>query len=251
MSAARLEAATVRLAGRAVLDRASVTLAAGEMLGVVGPNGAGKTTLLRALVGLAKLETGAAELGGRPVARLSEAERAAQVAYLPQERRIAWSLPAWRIAALGALDLPAPAARAAAMAALARVGVADLADRGVLEMSGGERGRVLLARLLATRAPVLVADEPISGLDPDAQLMALALLREEAAAGRSVIVTLHELTLAAQACDRLLVLRGGRVVTDGPPLEALRPKVLKAVFRLDGALQETPAGLVLAARRAL
>jgi iron complex transport system ATP-binding protein len=249
-AAARLAGASVRLGERLALERASLSIAAGEVVGVVGPNGAGKTTLLRAMLGLAPLVAGAAELGDRPVARLSEAERAAAAAYLPQERRIAWSLPAWRIAALGAIDRPAPAAREAALAALARVGMAALADRGVLEISGGERGRVLLARLLATRAPLLVADEPAAGLDPDAQLLAVELLREEARAGRAVILTLHELSLAARCCDRLVVMRAGRIVTDGPPREALTPKVLRVVFGLDGALVETAAGLVLAARRA-
>jgi iron complex transport system ATP-binding protein len=249
-AAGRLDRAVVRLAGRAVLDGASLMVAPGEVLGVVGPNGAGKTTLLRALLGLAPLAAGAAELGGRPVAGLGEAQRAGLAAYLPQERRIAWSLPAWRIAALGAADRPAPAAAAAARAALARVGMSDLADRGVLEMSGGERGRVLLARLLATRAPLLVADEPTTGLDPDAQLLALELLREEAAAGRAVVVTLHDLTLAARSCDRLVVLKAGAVAADGAPTQALRPEILSQVFGLAGALQQTPAGLVLAARRA-
>ena len=116
-------------------------------------------------------------------------------------------------------------------------------------MSGGERARVLLARLLATRAPLLVADEPIAGLDPDAQLLTLDLLRAEAAAGAGVVVTLHDLSLAARCCDRLVVIDGGRVVSEGAPGVALAPDVLARVFRLDGALVETPAGPVLAARR--
>jgi iron complex transport system ATP-binding protein len=249
--AASLERALVRLAGRTVLDQATAAVRPGEVLGVVGPNGAGKTTLLRALLGLCPLAGGSASLAGRPVAGLREAERAALAAYLPQDRRVAWSLPAWRIAALGAIDRPASAARAAALEALSRVGIAALAERGVLEMSGGERGRVLLARLLVTRAPLLVADEPVAGLDPDAQFLALDLLREEAAVrGRAVIVTLHDLALAARACDRLIVLSAGRILADGPPLTALSPQVLHQVFGLDGALQDTPAGLVLAARRA-
>jgi len=124
-----------------------------------------------------------------------------------------------------------------------------LATRGVLDMSGGERARVLLARLLATRAPLLVADEPIAGLDPDAQLLTLDLLRAEAAAGAGVVVTLHDLSLAARCCDRLAVIDGGRVVSEGAPGVALSPEILARVFRLDGALVETSAGPVLAARR--
>jgi len=162
---------------------------------------------------------------------------------------LAWNLPARDVAALGAPDLPSEQALAVARERLERVGVAALADRGVLDMSGGERARVLLARLLATRAPLLVADEPVAGLDPDAQLLTLDLLRAEAAAGAAVVVTLHDLGLAARTCDRVLVLDRGRVASQGAPVEALSPGVLASVFRLDGALIDTPAGLVVAARR--
>jgi iron complex transport system ATP-binding protein len=231
------------------LDGASLSVTAGEVLGVVGPNGAGKTSLLRAGLGLMSLEAGEARLVGRPVDGLSPIERARLVGYLPQERRLAWNLPALEVAALGAPDLPPGEALAVARERLDRVGVSELADRGVLDMSGGERARVLLARLLATRAPLLVADEPVAGLDPDAQLLTLDLLRAQAAAGAAVVVTLHDLGLAARSCDRVLVLDHGRVAAEGPPTEALSPAVLASVFRLDGGLIETPAGLVVAARR--
>ena len=250
MSAAwTIETVKVRRGKALVLDGASLSVAPGEVLGVVGPNGAGKTSLLRAGLGLMPLETGRALLAGRPVGGLDPLERARLVGYLPQERRLAWNLPALDVAALGAPDLPPSEALAVARDRLERVGVSDLADRGVLDMSGGERARVLLARLLATRAPLLVADEPVAGLDPDAQLLTLDLLRAEAVAGAAVAVTLHDLGLAARSCDRVLVLDHGRVAAQGVPAEALSPTVLAKVFRLDGALIETPAGLVVAARR--
>jgi iron complex transport system ATP-binding protein len=233
-----------------VLDCASLSVASGEVLGVVGPNGAGKTSLLRAGLGLMALEAGGVLLAGRQVADLNPLERARLVGYLPQERRLAWNLPALDVAALGAPDLPPGEALAVARDRLERVGVGDLSDRGVLDMSGGERARVLLARLLATRAPLLVADEPVAGLDPDAQLLTLDLLRAEAAAGAAVVVTLHDLGLAARSCDRILVLDLGRVVADGLPTQALSPAVLRRVFKLDGSLIETPAGLVVATKRA-
>lgn len=250
MSAAWTLAGVKARRGKAlVLDGASLGVAAGEVLGVVGPNGAGKTSLLRAGLGLMPLEAGEVRLAGRPVGDLNPVERARLVGYLPQERRLAWNLPALDVATLGAPDLPSAQALAVARDRLERVGVADLADRGVLDMSGGERARVLLARLLATRAPLLVADEPVAGLDPDAQLLTVDLLRAEAAAGAAVVVTLHDLGLAARSCDRILVLDHGRVATEGAPVEALSPRILAEVFKLDGALIETPAGLVVAARR--
>lgn len=249
MSALALHDATVRRAGRTVLAAASLTVASGEVVGVVGPNGAGKTTLLRAALGLAKLDAGRAELAGRDVAGLSDPERARLSAYLPQERHVGWNMSASRVASLGAFHLPPAAARAAAAAALSRVGLAGFEDRGVLELSGGERARVLLARLLATAAPLLVADEPAAGLDPDAQLLALDLFREEAARGAAVILTLHDLSLAARYCDRLVVLGQGGVVADGLPAEALSPDVLASAFNLDGRLEFMPEGPMLVAKR--
>jgi iron complex transport system ATP-binding protein len=195
MSALSLINVAASQGGRRVLDGVNLEVRPGEVLGVVGRNGAGKTSLLRVALGLMKLDAGTACLAGRDVAGLSDPARAALVAYLPQERRVGWNLPAWRIASLGAPEKPPALARAAALAALERVGLAGMAERGVLDLSGGERARALLARLLVTEAPLLLADEPTAGLDPDAQFMALDLLREEAAKGRAVMVTLHDLTL--------------------------------------------------------
>jgi iron complex transport system ATP-binding protein len=244
-----LAGVTARQGGRTAISAADLTLRAGEILGVLGPNGAGKTTLLKAGLGLLPLDAGEAKLQGRAVRSLSEAERARLVGYLPQERRVGWNLSAARIASLGAPHLPPKAAMAAGRAQLAKVGLEGFEARGVLDMSGGERARVLLARLLATGAPLLVADEPAAGLDPDAQLLTMELLRDAADRGAGVAVTLHDLTLAARACDRLVVLSGGRIVSEGPPRQALAPKVLREVFRLDGELVETAAGLTLSARR--
>ena len=235
--------------GRTILERVSLTAEAGEVLGVVGPNGAGKTTLLRAALGLRRIDAGEARFEGRRLADLGPAQQARAAGYLPQERRVAWNMPAIEIAALGCSDLAAAEARSVAQACLAELEVADLAERGVLDMSGGERARVLLARLLATRARLLIADEPSAGLDPDAQFLALERLRLRALAGAAVIVTLHDLTLAARACDRLAVLCKGRLRASAPPADALSPEILAEVFGLDGALVDTPAGPTLAARR--
>lgn len=249
--ALQLSGASVRRGHRMVLEDASLSVSAGEVVGVVGANGAGKTTLLRAALGLQPLAAGRAELAGQDVDRLSELQRARLAAYLPQERRVGWNLPAWRVASLGAILQDPRHARTSALAALERVGLSDLADRGVLDMSGGERARALLARVLAARAPVILADEPAAGLDPDAQLLVLELFRAEAARGAAVVLTLHDLGLAARACDRLLVLGEGRVLACATPREALSPQVLREAFALDGALVDTPAGPALSATRTL
>jgi iron complex transport system ATP-binding protein len=130
------------------------------------------------------------------------------------------------------------------------VGLAELADRSVFAMSGGERGRALLARLLATGAPLLVADEPAAGLDPDAQLRVLDDLAAEAREGRAVVLTLHDLSLAARWAERVVVLEGGRMAADAPPMEALRPEILARVFGLDGEWLDGRSGPVLSAVRA-
>lgn len=244
-----LDGVSVDIAGRRVVDDVSLTVAAGEVVGVVGANGCGKTTAIRAALGLVRLQAGEARLAGRQVSRLGEADRAHLVGYLPQERRVGWNLPAWRVAALGVPNLAPAKARVIAMKALAEVEMADLVERGVFDMSGGERARVLLARLLATGAPLLIADEPAAGLDPDTQLLVADLLRARAARGAAVLVTLHDLTLAARSCDRLVVMAKGGVVTAGSPREALTPDVLARAFALKGGLIDTEAGFVVAAHR--
>lgn len=250
MSALVLDHATARLGGRAVLDKATLSVAPGELTALVGPNGAGKSSVLRALAGLLPLTGGQALLNGDDLTALSPRERARRVAYLPQERRIAWNLPALEVAALGAPFLAAAEAPARAQAALHEVEAGHLAERGVAEMSGGERARVLLARAFAADAAALLVDEPIAGLDPEAQLMVLERLKARAATGQAVLASLHDLPLAARFADRVVVIAEGRIVADGPPLEALTPAILGQVFGLSARWLEGPDGPLLSAIRA-
>ena len=249
MSAMGLTGATAMLGGRTVLDGVDLSVAAGELVAVVGPNGAGKSSAIRALAGLLPLTAGRALLNGGDVADLSPRERAARAAYLPQERRIAWNLPAVEVAALGAPFLNGADALAAARAALDEVETGHLADRGVAEMSGGERARVLLARALATGAQALLADEPTAGLDPEAQLMVLDRLKGRASTGQAVLVSLHDLALAARFADRVVVLERGRVVANGAPMAALTPAVMANTFGLTARWVEGPDGPLLSSGR--
>lgn len=244
-----LNGVVARIGAATVLDGVSLSVGSGELVALCGPNGAGKSSAIRAGLGLTALHSGVAKLGSEDVRRLSERERGTRAAYLPQERHIAWNLPAIEVAALGAPFLSGAQALERARAALDEVGAAHLAERGVAEMSGGERARVLLARALVVQAPLLLADEPIAGLDPDAQLLLLERLRARADAGGGVLVSLHDLTLAARMADRVVVLDAGRVVADAAPVEALSPGVLRAVFGLGGGWVEGPDGPLLAARR--
>lgn len=250
MSLLSLEKVQARLGKAVVLDGVDLSVSAGEVVALCGPNGAGKSSVIRVAVGLLDTTGGQVRLGGTQIADLSHRQKAERAAYLPQERRIAWNLPAVEVAALGAPFLSGAESLARARAALKEVGAGHLADRGVAEMSGGERARVLLARALVVDAPLLLADEPIAGLDPDAQRLVLERLRARADDGAGVLVSLHDLTLAATMADRVVVLDQGRVVADAAPIQALSPAVLRQVFGLDGGWIEGPNGPLLAARRA-
>jgi len=241
--------ADASLGGRTVLDGADLRIEAGRLVVVVGPNGAGKSSLIRAFAGLLPLTGGVVRLQGDDVSTLSARARAARVSYLPQEGRIAWNLPAIEVAALGAPFLSGAEAMAEARAALDEVEAGHLADRGVAEMSGGERARVLLARALAANAPALLADEPTAGLDPDAQLMVLERLKARAAAGQAVLVSLHDLGLAARFADSVVVMNAGRVEAHAAPLEALTPEVMARVFGLAARWVDGPDGPLLSSGR--
>lgn len=247
--ALELVGARAALGRRTVLDGVDLSVAAGEVVVLAGPNGAGKTSLMRAALGLIPLAGGEARLGGQAVCSLSPGERARRAAWLPQQRRLAWNMPAVEVAALGAPFLGGSEAVARGRRWLDRLEAGQLADRGVAEMSGGERARVLLARLLVTEAPLLVLDEPLTDLDPDAQLLVLEVLRERAEAGAAVLASLHDLGLAARLGDRVAVLAEGRMAADAAPMEALAPEVLARVFGLGGRWVEGEAGPVLEMRR--
>jgi iron complex transport system ATP-binding protein len=236
------------MGGHRVLNGADLVLEPGEVVGLVGRNGAGKTSALRALLGLLPVAQGVAQLQGEDVRRLSSRQRAERAGYLPQERRIAWNMPAVEVVALSTPFLPGPESRRRALGALRDVNADHLADRGVGDMSGGERARVLIARAVSAPGPALFLDEPIAGLDPDAQHFVLAHLRSQAESGRGVMMSLHDLTLAARYSDRVAVMRDGLVISDGEPLAALAPDILREAFGIEAGWMEGPAGPLLATR---
>jgi iron complex transport system ATP-binding protein len=228
----------VTLARRLVLKNVSLALSSGHLVALVGPNGAGKTTLLRALAGLVPSE-GAIEVGGAALSSLTLRERARRFAYLPQGHIVHWPLPARDIVALGRYPHgttdPArltPKDSEAVLRAMQATDVVEFSERRVTELSGGERSRVALARVLAVEAPVILADEPTASLDPRHQFDVMKSLRASADKGVLVIVVTHDLGLAARFADTVLVLSDGRLVSRGAPAEALSEKVMGDVFRI-------------------
>ena len=230
---------SVALGGRTVIHHLSATLEGGHLVALVGPNGVGKTTLLRAVTGLIP-SNGAIYVNGVALSSLSLKERAKNFGYLPQGHVVHWPLSVRDVVALGryphgATD-PArlPDADAAAVArAIKAADVTALADRRATELSGGERSRVALARVLAVEAPVILADEPTASLDPRYQLDIMYVLRSVANGGSLVIVVTHDLSLAARFSDTVLVLSDGRLVAQGSPEHALSDAIMADVFRVD------------------
>jgi iron complex transport system ATP-binding protein len=219
---------------RAVLRDASARLSSGLVTGIVGPNGAGKTTLFRVALGLLPLSGGTVTVLDNALELWSREGLARSIAYLAQGGEAHWPLSARRLVALGRMPHRAPFGPAAddriIDEALDRCDALAFADRRIDELSAGERARVLLARALATAAPVLLADEPAAHLDPAHQIRLMELLRDEAARGTAVAVTLHDLPLAARYCDDIVVLDNGKVTVQGSPEVALSDARLAAVF---------------------
>ena len=252
-----LEGVRASLGGCEVLCGVSLELRSGEVLGLVGANGAGKTTLLRAASGVLRPDAGRVLLASRPLVSYGRRELARQIAVVPQEAPFAFPFRAGEAVLMGRsphlprLGFEGPHDLAIARRSLAQVGIESLADRSILELSGGERQLVLLARALAQEPRVLLLDEPTAHLDLRHRLQVLELVRELAAAGRSALVVSHDLSLAARSCDRLALLAAGRVLAVGPPAEVLSSDAVYEAFGVEADVVAGPDGtpLVLPRKR--
>ena len=238
-----LSVQNLSLAGR--LEHITLDLRPGEVTAICGPNGAGKSSLLSCLAGLLAPDSGRVTLDNAPLASLPAQLRAQAIGFLPQSSEIAWDVSVETLVALGRLPWPGQGAQAIEDA-LAAMDLTDLRGRPTSRLSGGERARVLLARVLAGEPQWLLADEPLAMLDLAHSQVLLDRLRAEAQAGRGVAVVLHDLAAAMNRTDRVVVLDGGQVVADGPPLQALSEEVLAQVWQVRARWIGDPGGRALA-----
>ncbi len=234
----QLEAENLRveLGGRDVLRGVSLAFRPGVLTGVIGANGAGKTTLLRALAGIVPIRTGTITLDERPIASFSRKEAARRVGYLAQKQetgfafRVDETVLMGRHPHLGRLAREGGDDHAAAEEALRDVDAQHLAHRAVNELSGGELQRVLIARTLAAHTPVLLLDEPFANLDVKHCLDILDILRTQARAGRTVVVSVHDLNLAHRYCDDLALLHEGQTLIHADTRSVLTPERIERAF---------------------
>ena len=255
VAALAFEAVRVRLGGREILRDVSLELPPGEILALAGPNGAGKTTLFRVASRVLRADAGRVLLHGRPIDSLSRRALARELAVVPQDAPISFPFSAGEVVLmgraphLGRLGFESAADVGIARAALERVGIEELAPRSMLELSGGERQLVLVARALAQEPRVLLLDEPTAHLDLRHRVSVLELVRDFVREGRSALVVSHDLSLVARSCDRMALLRSGELLAAGPPSSVLTPESLRETFGVEAEVVTTPEGALVVAPR--
>ncbi|MDY7099312.1 MAG: ABC transporter ATP-binding protein [Pseudomonadota bacterium] len=225
-----------------VLASVSAALQPGMVTAICGPNGAGKSSLMLGLAGLLHPSDGQATLSGKAVHTIPAAQRARAIGYLPQSADVAWDVSVESLVALGRHphgDAGGENGRKAIAAAIHAAQLDDLRHRPVTQLSGGERARALLARVLAGQPDWILADEPLAALDMAHQIALVGHLGDCAAKGAGVVVVLHDLAIAMNHADRVLVLgargeQGGELVADGPPPDALSSDVISKVWGVEG-----------------
>jgi iron complex transport system ATP-binding protein len=235
--------------GACVVESLSATLEPGTITAIVGPNGAGKSSLLLGLAGLLAPSAGRVVQGGSDLASVSPRQRAQVIGYLPQMPEIAWDIAVENLVALGRLPWRDRGTQAIE-AAIAALTLEELRYRPASRLSGGERARVLLARVLAGEPRWILADEPVAALDLAHQIALITHLKACAKAGQGVVLVLHDLALAMNHADRVLVLEQGRLAADGTPEAALACDVIARVWGVQAQwLGKAPAmGLVTTAQ---
>jgi len=229
-----LEARDLVLAGR--LGGVSAAIRPGEVTAICGPNGAGKSSLLAMLAGLLSPDRGTVLLDNMPLTRMAPRERARRIGYLPQTPEIAWDVSVETLVGLGRIPWAGVAGsedEAAVEVAIHAMDLTQLRHRPVSRLSGGERARALAARVLAGHPGWILADEPLASLDLGHAATLVARLRDQVRSGTGVVLVLHDLAMAMNHADRVLVLDRGRIAADGPPREALAEPVVRQVWGVE------------------
>jgi iron complex transport system ATP-binding protein len=258
MSSLECRDLTVRYGRRVAVHGFTETVRSGEWLGLIGPNGAGKSSLLQAIVGVVAT-SGEIMVDGAPLGLRSRSRRAALVAYVPQEPVMPADMSGFdyvllgRAPYVGYFGTESRHDRAMVTGVLERLELTEFADRKLGRLSGGERQRLVIARALATEAPILLLDEPTSALDIGHQQQALELVaRLRADHGLTVVSAMHDLTLAGMYADRLVLLHEGVVAASGAPEMVLRPETLAEFYGVRVSVHREPDGtLVVIPRRDL
>ncbi|WP_101296735.1 ATP-binding cassette domain-containing protein [Halegenticoccus soli] len=241
-----VDGVTVDLGGVEALRDVNASVDRGWFVGLIGPNGAGKTTLLRTITGALTPDRGTVTVAGERIYALPSKEASRLVATVPQDTNLSFAFDVRETVAMGRTPYLSRFGRwtegdeTAVEAAMARTEVAELADRAITEISGGERQRVLLARALAQDAPVLLLDEPTASLDINHQIRTFELVRELVADGKTVLAAIHDLNLAAHYCDELLLLSDGAALASGPPEDVLTETALKRAFDANAVVSRHP-----------
>ena len=241
---------TVSRGNRIILNDMTLRASAGEFVAVIGANGAGKSTLLSAIAGLLAVDSGTVQLNGTDLSAHRGAELARRRAYLPQNPRCEWPISVERLVALGLTPtLPAfggwsDGDQARIDLALSQFDLLDHREQPATTLSGGELARAMLARAFIGDPDVLIADEPITGLDPRHALNSMERLRSFAQSGKLVVSSLHDLTLAGRYATRIVALRDGRMEADGTPTDVLTSSIVEAVFGTPSIIQTARAGFM-------
>jgi len=238
-----VEQVAVELSSRRIVNDVSLSVAPGEIVGLIGPNGSGKSTLLRSVYRMLRPAAGAVRLGGDDVWQLSARESARRTGVVVQEMPSDFEFTVAEVVQMGRTPHKGMLAQDTqqdaqiVLSALQRVNMLDFAERSFSTLSGGEKQRVLVARALAQQPQFLVLDEPTNHLDIHYQLEILELVRS---LGITTLVTLHDLNLAAAYCQRLYLLREGRIIASGPPAQVLTPVLLREVFLVEVIVGQHP-----------
>lgn len=225
---------SVSRGGVRVVTDVDLALSAGEVVAVAGPNGSGKSTIVGAIAGDLPIDAGAVVVDGEPLGSWTPTELAMRRAVLLQQTSVSFPFTVGEVVTMGRAPWAGTSREDADAAAIARAlddaDVADLVDRPVTELSGGERARVALARVLAQESSILLLDEPTASLDIRHAELVMRVARARATAGAAVLVVVHDLGLASAHADRVILLDGGRVAANGSPVDVLRPDLLGAAY---------------------